>query len=98
MWIHEWLRSIDIISGYNSIQATLNNKYAEKDKYKLAVNMYESLTVDLSNLHPPMALNTHIFGFHIVSCKYIPSYAIFMTVWNNFMIQHELGWIVIECE
>ena len=92
-----WLRNIDIISGCNSTQATSNNKYADKDKYKWAVNMYECLTVDLFNLHPPMALNAHSFGFHVVSCKYIPSYAIFMTVWNNFTMQHELGWIVIEC-
>ena len=52
-----WLRSIDIISGRNSIQAASNNKYADKDKYKWAVNMYECLTVDLLDLHPPMALN-----------------------------------------
>ena len=72
-----WLRSIDIISGRNSIQAVSNNKYADKDKYKWAVNMYECLTVDLFNLHPPMALNATSFGFHVVSHIYIPSYAIF---------------------
>ena len=93
----QWLRSIDIISGCNLIQAASNNKYADKDKYKWAVNMYECLTVDLFNLHPPMALNANSFGFHMVSCKYIPSYAIFMTMWSNFTMQHELGWIAIEC-
>ena len=72
-----WLRSIEIISGCNSIQAASNNKYADKDKYKWAVNMYERLTVDLLDLHSPMALNANSFGFHVVSCKYIPSYAIF---------------------
>ena len=92
MWIHEWLWSIDIISGCNSIQAASNNKYADKDKYKWAVNMYKCLTVDLLDLHPPMALNANSFGFHIVSCKYIyPHMQFFMTVWNNFMMQHELG-------
>ena len=30
----QWLRSIDIILGYISIQATSNNKYVDKDKYK----------------------------------------------------------------
>ena len=54
-----WLRSIDIISGSNSIQAASNNKYADKDKYKWAVNMYECLNVDLFNLHPPMALSAN---------------------------------------
>ena len=39
--------------------------------------MYEHLTVDLFNLHPPMALNANSFGFHVVSRKYICSYAIF---------------------
>jgi len=39
--------------------------------------MYERLTVDLFNLHEPMAFNANSFGFHMVSCKYIPSYAIF---------------------
>jgi len=46
-------------------------------RYKWAVNMYECLTVDLFNLHEPMAFNANGFGFHMVSCKYIPSYAIF---------------------
>jgi len=87
-----WLRSIDIISGRNSIQATSNNKYADKDKYKWAVNMYECLTVDLFDLNPPMALNANSFGFHVVSRKYIyPHMQFFMTVWNNFTMQHELG-------
>ena len=72
-----WLRSIDIISGRNSIQATSNNEDADKDKYKWAVNMYECLTDDLFNLYPPMDLNANSFGFHMVSHKYIPSYAIF---------------------
>ena len=84
-----WLRSIDIISGCNLIQAASNNKYVDKAKYKWAVNMYECLTVDLFNLHPPMALNANSFGFHMVSCKYMQ---IFMIVWNNFTMQHE-----IEC-
>ena len=39
--------------------------------------MYEHLTVDLFNLHPQMALNANSFGFHVVSRKYICSYAIF---------------------
>ena len=39
--------------------------------------MYECLTVDLFNLHPPMALNANSFGLHMVYRKYIPSYAIF---------------------
>ena len=39
--------------------------------------MYEHLTVDLLDLHPPMALNANSFGFHMVSRKYIRSYAIF---------------------
>ena len=90
MWIHEWLRSIDIISGRNSTQAASNNKYADK----WAVNMYEHLTVDLFNLHPPMALNANSFGLHVVSRKY--------TLMCNFLwpcgtMRHELGWIAIEC-
>jgi len=55
-----WLRSIDIISGHNSIQATSNN------------------------LHPPMALNANSFGFYVVSRKYIPSYAIFHDLVEQF--------------
>jgi len=39
--------------------------------YKWAVNIYKCLTVDLLDLCP---LN---FSFHMVSCKYIPSYTIF---------------------
>jgi len=39
-------------------------------RYKWVVNI-------LFHLHPPMALNSHSFGFHVVSHKYIPSYAIF---------------------
>ena len=46
-------------------------------RYKWAVNMYKCLTVDLFNSHEPMALNVNSFGFHVVSHKYIPSYAIF---------------------
>ena len=66
-----WLKSIDIISGCNSIQATSNNKDVDKDKDKWAVNMYESLTVDLFNLHPPVVLNANSFGFYMVSHKYM---------------------------
>jgi len=86
----QWPRSIGIISDCNSIQATLNNKYADKDKYKWAVNMYKHLTVDLSNLHPPMALNAHSFGFYMVSHKYIPSYAIFHDCVEQF---HDATWV-----
>jgi len=53
--------------------------------------MYERLTVDLLDLHSPMALNANSFGFHVVSRKYIyPHMQFFMTVWNNFMMQHKL--------
>jgi len=66
-----WLRSIDIISGRNSIQAASTNKYADKDKYKWAVNMYECLTVDLFNLHPPMALSAHSLSqIYTLICKF----------------------------
>jgi len=88
-----WLRSIDIISGRNSIQAASNNKYADKDKYKWAVNMYECLTVDLSNLHSPMALNANSFGFHMVSYKYIPWYAIFHDRVEQF---HDATWVGVN--
>ena len=90
-----WLRSIEIISGRNSIQAASNNKYADKDKYKWAVNMYERLTVDLLDLHPPMALNAHSFGFHMVSCKYIPSYAIFYDRVEQF---HDATWVGVNSD
>ena len=54
--------------------------------------MYECLTVDLLDLHPPMALNANSFGFHMASHKYIyPHMQFFITMWNNFMMQHELG-------
>ena len=90
-----WLRSIDIISGCNSIQAASNNKYADKDKYKWAVNMYECLTVDLFNLHPPMALNANSFGFHVVSRKYIRSYAIFYDRVEQF---HDATWVGVNSD
>jgi len=88
-----WLRSIEIISGCNSIQAASNNKYADKDKYKWAVNMYKCLTVDLFNLHPPMALNANSFGFHMVSHKYIPSYGIFHNHVEQF---HDVTWVGVN--
>ena len=91
----QWLRSIDIISGHNSIQATSNNKYADKDKYKWAVNMYKCLTVDLFNLHIPMALNANSFGFHIVSHKYIYSYAIFHDYVEQF---HDATWVGVNSD
>jgi len=90
-----WLRSIDIISGCNSTQATSNNKYADKDKYKWAVNMYKCLTVDLFNLHIPMALNANSFGFHMVSYKYICSYAIFHDHVEQF---HDATWIGVNSD
>ena len=90
-----WLRSIDIISGRSSIQSASNNKYADKDKYKWAVNMYEHLTVDLFNLHPPMALNANSFGFHVVSRKYIPSYAIFHDHVEQF---HDATWVGVNSD
>ena len=90
-----WLRSIDIISGCNSIQAPSTNKYADKDKYKWAVNMYECLTVDLFNLHPPMALNANSFGLHMVYRKYIPSYAIFYHRVEQF---HDATWVGVNSE
>ena len=45
--------------------------------------MYEFLTVDLFNLHPPVVLNANSFGFYMVSHKYMQ---FFMTVRNNFTI------------
>jgi len=90
-----WLRSIDIISGRNSIQATSNHKYADKDKYKWAINMYEHLTVDLFNLHPPMALNVNSFGFHMASRKYIPSYANFHDRMEQF---HDATWVGVNSD
>ena len=54
--------------------------------------MYERLTVDLLDLHPPIALNADSFSFHVISRKYTYLHMqFFMTVWNNFTMQHELG-------
>ena len=89
----QWLRSIDIISDCNSIQAALNNKDADKDKYKWAVNMYKCLTVDLFNLYLLVALNAIRFGFHIVSYKYIPSYTIFHDHVEQF---HDATWVGVN--
>ena len=90
-----WLRSIDIISGCNSTQATSNNKYTDKDKYKWAVNMYKCLTVDLFNLHIPMALNANSFGFYMVSHKYIRSYTIFYDCVEQF---HDATWVGVNSD
>ena len=57
--------------------------------------MYERLTVDLFHLHPPMALNAHSFGFHMVSCKYIPSYAIFYHRVEQF---HDATWVGVNSD
>ena len=57
--------------------------------------MYEHLTVDLFNLHPPMALNAHSFGFHVVSRKYIPSYAIFHDRVEQF---HDATWVGVNSD
>ena len=56
--------------------------------------MYERLTVDLFNLHEPMAFNANSFGFHMVPCKHMQ---FFMTVWSNFTMQHELGLLLFIC-
>ena len=90
-----WLRSIDIISGCNSTQATSNNKYTDKNKYKWAVNMYKCLTVDLFNLHIPMALNANSFGFYMVSHKYIRSYTIFYDCVEQF---HDATWVGVNSD
>jgi len=52
-----------------------------------------NITVDLFNLHPPMVLNAHSFGFHMVSCKYIPSYAIFYDYVEQF---HDATWVGVN--
>ena len=52
--------------------------------------MYECLTVDLFNLNPQMALNAKSFGFHVVSRKYIPSYANFYDRVEQF---HDVTWV-----
>ena len=57
--------------------------------------MYERLTVDLFNLHPPMAVNANGFGFHMVSCKYIPSYAIFYDSVEQF---HDATWVGVNSD
>ena len=76
-----WLRSIDIISGRISIQAASNNKYADKDKYKWAVNM-----IYLIYIHQwPLV--------HIVSHKYIPSYATFHDRVEQF---HDATWVGVN--
>ena len=86
---------VNIILGCISIQVSSNNKYAEKNKYKWVVNMYEYLTIDLFHLHLPMALNAHSFGFHMVSCKYIPSYAIFYDRVEQF---HNATWVGVNSD
>jgi len=94
----QWLRSIDINSDSNYFQAASNNQDVDKEKDKWAVNMYKHLTVDILDLHLPIALNADSFSFYIISCKYTYLHIqFFMTMWNNFMMQYELGWIVIEC-
>ena len=86
-----WLRSIDIISGHNSIQAASTNKDADKDRYKWAVNSTNALLLIYT-----MALDAKIVLASTWSLANIyPHMQFFMTVWNNFMMQHELGWIAI---
>jgi len=57
--------------------------------------MYERRTVDLLDLHPPMALNANSFGFHMVSWKYIPSYAIFYDRVERF---HDATWVGVNSD
>ena len=57
--------------------------------------MYKCLTVDLFNLHIPMALNANSFGFHIVSHKYIYSYAIFHDYVEQF---HDAMWVGVNSD
>ena len=57
--------------------------------------MYERLTVDLLDLHSPMALNANSFGFHVVSRKYIRSYAIFYDRVEQF---HDATWVGVNSD
>jgi len=86
-----WLRSIDIISGRNSIQAAENNKYADKDKYKWAVNMIYLIYI---HLQPSMQI---VLASTWSLANIYAHMQFFMTMWNNFTMRHELGWIVIKC-
>ena len=55
--------------------------------------MYERLTVDLLDLHPPTTLNANSFSFHVVSRKYIPSYAIFHGCVEQF---YDATWVGVN--
>ena len=59
--------------------------------HKWAINMYKCLTVDKLDLCPLNLASTWSLTNIYLYMQF------FMTVWNNFMMQHELGWIAIEC-